>query len=329
MNVFITGATGFIGFHLAKRLAEEGHMVHAIYRSIEKTRSLNHNNIKWFKGDILDVESLEIAIKDCVQVYHLAAYAVVWEQNLGDFAKYNIQGTINVIEVALKNGINNIVITSTAGVFGPSLKGEINENTLPTITYFTGYERTKAESEKIIEKYSKEGRRIILVNPTRVYGPGVLNESNSVTIMIKKYIEGKWHFVPGNGESIGNYAFIDDVVNGHILAMKNGKNCERYLLGGENISYNGLFNKINDIIGKKHRLIKTPLFLMLGMANFLIILNKFFRIRPMITPAHVRKFNYNWETNISKAERELGYTKTAFDDALKKTIYWINFSINN
>ena len=324
MNIFITGATGFIGQHLAKRLADEGHIIHAIYRSFEKTKSLIHGNVRWFKGDIMDVESLEIAMKGCVQVYHLAAYAVVWEKNPDDFEKYNVQGTINVIETAVKSGINDIVVTSTAGVFGPSIKSVIDENSISSVLYFTGYEKSKAESEKIIEPYSKNGLRIIIVNPTRVYGPGILNESNSVTKMIKKYIKGKWHILPGNGKSIGNYAFIDDVVNGHILAMQKGRTGERYILGGENVSYKEFFNNINKITGKKHFLLKTPLILMLGFAKLLILFNRLFGIRPLITPAHVRKFNCNWETNIFKSKKELGYLITSFNEGLKKTIYWVD-----
>jgi hypothetical protein len=109
--------------------------------------------------------------------------------------------------------------------------------------------------------------------------------------------------------------------------MQKGKTGERYILGGENISYNKLFREINKIIGKKHVLFRTPLFLILGIANFLILLNKIFGIRPFITPAHVKKFSYNWETNTSKSEKELGYTKTGLNEALQKTITWINYSI--
>ncbi len=324
MKIFITGATGFIGQHLAKRLINEGHIVHAIYRSIGKTKSLNHENIKWFEGDILNCESLETGMKGCDQAFHLAAYAVAWEKNPGDFKKFNVQGTINVIETALKCGINNIVITSTAGVFGPSQNGEIDETTVPSIPYFKGYEFTKAESEKTAIDYIKKGLRIIIVNPTRVYGPGVLNESNSVTKIIKKYIEGKWHILPGNGKSAGNYAFIDDVVNGHILAMQKGRSGERYILGGENISYRKLFDTINEITGEKHFLINVPLVFMIGISKFLIIMNKVFGIKPLITPAHVRKFNYNCETNIHKAETELGYVITNIEEGLKRTISWFN-----
>ena len=138
----------------------------------------------------------------------MAAYAAAWEKKPGDFSKYNVQGTINVIETAKKLGINDIVVTSTAGVFGPSLNEIITEATVSNIPYFTGYERSKAESERIISDYVRKGMRIVIVNPTRVYGPGALNESNSVTKMIKSYIEGKWHIIPGNGKSIGNYVFV-------------------------------------------------------------------------------------------------------------------------
>lgn len=325
MNIFITGATGFIGHHLAKRLAEEGHIVHAIYRSLEKTKSLIHDNIKWFKGEILNIESLENAMQRCDQVYHLAAHAVAWEKNPGDFAKYNIQGTANVLNVAKKLGINDIVVTSTTGVFGPSLQGRIDENAIPSVMYFTGYERTKAESMQIIQDYVKQGMRIIAVNPTRVYGPGALNESNSVTKMIIKYIKGKWHILPGNGESIGNYVYVDDVVNGHLLAMQNGRSGEQYILGGENVSYKKFFKTIDTITSERHLLIKMPFPVMLGIAYIMILLNRIFGIIPRITPAHVRKFNYNWEVNITKAVTELGYRITSLEEGLRKTISWINF----
>jgi len=323
MKIFITGATGFIGQHLAKRLVEEGHTVHAIYRSFAKTKSLNYDAIKWFKGDILSMESLEAAMKDCDQVYHLAAYAVAWEKNKGDFEKYNIQGTINVIESAINSKIKSMVITSTAGVFGPSLKNCIDEDTHSLLPHFTGYEKSKAESEKMIAEYVKKGIRIVIVNPTRVYGPGILNESNTVTKMIISYLKGSWHFIPGNGLSIGNYAFVTDVVDGHIQAMQKGRSGERYILGGENICYVTFFETINKITGENHFLFKIPVLLLVGMGYLLEALNFLFKIKPPFTPAHVKKFNFNWETNTLKAEKELNYKKTPFTEGIEKTIEWI------
>ena len=322
MAIFITGATGFIGANLALRLANEGHTVHAIYRNIEKTKGIVHSGLKWFQGDIMDLKSLEKAMFGCEQVYHIAAQASVWEPNHGDFIKFNVQGTIHVLDIARKIGINNIVVTSTAGVFGPSFNGVITEQSESTIPLATGYERSKAESERIIQDYVRKGMRIIIVNPTRVYGPGALNESNSVTIMIKKYVQGKWHVIPGNGESIGNYVFVNDVVEGHILAMTKGQAGERYILGGENITYNQLFNILKVNSDLNHWLVRIPLTVMLAASNLLLLINKLTKIPPAITPAHVRKFTYNWEVVSEKAKNELGYRPISFNEGSKRTIEW-------
>jgi nucleoside-diphosphate-sugar epimerase len=320
MKYFITGATGFIGEHLVHKLASEGHIIHAIYRSESKIASIQHKNIKWFKGDIMDVAALKLAMTGCEQVFHIAALAAAWEKKPGDFQKFNVNGTVNVIETAKECAIMKIVVTSTAGIFGPSINKTITEKSISPLPHFTGYESSKAECERVISKYVKQGMNIVIVNPTRVFGPGALSESNSVTIMMKKYIEGKWHFIPGNGQSIGNYAFVDDIVNGHILAMQKGIAGERYILGGENISYIDFFRTVKEASGKSSWTVKIPLYVMLSFAYFLLLLNKIFNIVPAITPAHIRKFNYNWKVSSEKAIQELGYTCTSFKNAVSLTI---------
>jgi farnesol dehydrogenase len=320
MKIFVTGATGFIGEHLVRKLISEGQIVHAIYRSELKITHLQHENIRWFKGDIMNIASLELAMLGCEQVYHIAALAAAWEPSPGDFRKYNVQGTVNVLEAAHKCRVQKIVVTSTAGIFGPSIQNIITEKSVSSMSHFTGYELSKAESERVIAGYVKTGMNIVIVNPTRVFGPGILNESNSVTIMIKKYIDGKWHFIPGNGESIGNYVFVNDVVNGHILAMEKGKSGERYILGGDNVSYNQFFRILEEQTDRKTWMVKMPLFAMLSVGYFLLLLNKLIKIRPAFTPDHVRKFNYNWEVSSNNAINDLGYKITPFGEAVKATL---------
>ena len=323
MKVFVSGATGFIGSRLANVLAEKGFIVHALYRSENKTSTLHHKNIRLFKGDILDKNSLEKAVKSCEQVYHVAAYASVWEKNPALIYHLNIEGSINIIEVAKKEGVKKIVLTSTAGVLGSSQNGTLDENSYPD-TQFGDYESSKFILEKIVRSLNPEDIKIVLVNPSRVFGPGLLSESNSVTIMIDKYLRGKWHYIPGDGESIGNYVYIDDVVSGHILAMEKGKAGERYILGGENLSFNEFFDKIRNVSGKKTWLVKLPLWMMILISKFMMFLAHNFGIKPMITPAHVKKFNRNFRLDTKKAEIELGYKSISFEEALKKTIIWIN-----
>lgn len=324
MKVFISGATGFIGSKLALKLAGEGHTIHALYRSEKKAEVLKHHGIKLFKGDILDPESLKKAMYDCELVYHTAAYTSVWEKDHSRIYHLNIEGTINIIHAAIFNKIKRIVCTSTAGVLGASGPDrELDENSPPPEHYFIDYENSKAILEKILKLISLKGPEIIIVNPSRVYGPGILSESNGVTRMVDKYIKGKWHFIPGNGKSIGNYVHIDDVVQGHILAMEKGKNGERYILGAENISYNDFFKIIRELSDKNYSLFKIPLFLMLFAAKFMIFIAYLFNTKPLITPSLVKKFNMDFIISSDKAKKELTYSPMSLKSGLENTIKWL------
>jgi nucleoside-diphosphate-sugar epimerase len=327
MNIFISGATGFIGKKLALRLAGEGHLVHALFRNPEKAKDLDHPNIKLFKGDINDEESLKNAIKSCEQVYHVAAFTEVWAKNKETIYDLNVKATETILKIARAEGVKKLVFTSTAGVLGPSVNGIVDENTYRTLDYFIEYEQTKAIAEERVKEYAKSGPECVIVNPTRVYGPGVLSKSNSVTVMIKSFAEGKWRIIPGNGRSIGNYVFVDDVVDGHILAMEKGISGQRYILGGDNISYLDFFQILRELTGKKHRLFKLPLFIMLSAAKLMMFFTWIFSTKPMITPALVRKFNYNWNVSSAKAERELGYGPVSFKKGAEKTLEWINLKM--
>lgn len=322
LEVFVTGGTGFIGEHLIRYLIDKGYIVHALYRSEEKKLLVNLKQVHWHKGDITDFDVLVESMRGCKQLYHVAAYAVAWEEHKGDFHKYNVQGTINVLNAAIVNNVQKVVFTSTAGIFGPSIHEVITENNISSLPHFTGYESSKAEAEQIVMQYVYDKKLpVVIVNPTRVFGPGILNQSNSVTLMIKKYIEGNWHILPGNGNAIGNYAFVKDVVEGHYLAMQYGKPGERYLLGGENLSYKQFFSKLAKLSGKKQFLIKMPLGIMLFIAYIIVAIHKINKkFLPPFTPAHVRKFNYNWEVSCKKAIKVLNYKITPFEIALKHTI---------
>ncbi len=324
MNIFITGSTGFIGVPLIQKLATLGNTVHALYRSEEKKKKLSHPNIKFFNGDIMNIESLKKAMNGCEHVYHIAAFTNVWAKHKNLIFDLNVTGTKNVLDVALATGVKKVIYTSTAGILGPSIQEKIHENTERQLDYFLEYERTKAEAEKLIKTYLKKDIEIAIVNPTRVYGPGVLSKSNSVTLIIRSYLAGKWRLIPGNGKSIGNYVFIDDVVNGHILAMKNGRNGERYLLGGSDLSYLDFFSILKKVTGKNQMMLKVPLFFMFFMAHSMMLLTKIFNTSPLITPALIKKYNYSWEVSSQKAINELGYNITPFETGATQTVQWIN-----
>ncbi|MEE9460645.1 MAG: NAD-dependent epimerase/dehydratase family protein, partial [Bacteroidales bacterium] len=141
-TVLVTGATGFVGKQLALRLAGSGHMVHAMYRSEAKIGELQHKNIRLFKGTLTDLASIDNAMKGCDQVYHLAAFAAVWTRKPESIYEQNVQGTLNILESALKYGVKRVVHTSTAGVFGPSGEKPNSEDSPMAESHFIHYDRS-------------------------------------------------------------------------------------------------------------------------------------------------------------------------------------------
>jgi len=324
MSVFVSGATGYIGIQLVKRLAGSGTQVHALYRSKEKARLITLKNVKLFKGDILDRSSLETAMKDCQSAYHVAAFAGV-SATASKIHELNVEGALNVLRIAQKLNMNRVVVTSTAGILGPSRAGEeVDENTSPPDSFFTSYEHSKYILEQELKRFNTESIEIIIVNPTRVYGPGLLSESNGVTSMIKKYIKNNWRYLPGSGNQCGNYVFVEDIVTGHLLAMEKGEPGERYLLGGENLTYLQLFGLVREASGCKRRLFRIPLWLMLFISQIIKILSSITGRPPLIVPELVRKFNHHWRVSSEKAIRELGYTPVSAREGIERTVQWIN-----
>jgi nucleoside-diphosphate-sugar epimerase len=323
MEVFVSGATGFIGIQLVKRLVSEGVTVHALYRSESKAELIHHPNVSLFKGDILDKESLRRALKGCQEAYHTAAFAGVWAKDPGMVERLNVDGALNVIEAAGSQGVRRIVVTSTAGILGPSEKEAVDEESPAPNSFFTAYEASKFQLEKKLRARCTTNPEVLIVNPTRVYGPGYLSESNGVTKMIKQYMEGSWRLIPGDGNSLGNYVFVEDVVSGHLLAMRKGTPGERYVLGGENISYKQLFQFTREASGINKKLFRVPLWLMLGTAGLMQGLSKLSGKPPLIVPKLVHKFNHNWIVSSEKAKRELGYQPRTAQEGIQQTVQWI------
>ncbi|MBK8969554.1 MAG: NAD-dependent epimerase/dehydratase family protein [Lewinellaceae bacterium] len=192
-KIFITGATGYIGARLSLKLAGQGRQVRALVRNPEKMKYIQHPNISGIEVALHNVELLQQAMTGCSEVYHIAALAGVWHPDPQAFHKINVQGSLNILEAARRAGIRRVVLTSTAGVMGPTPDGspvQEHTNTNPDLT--TAYERSKLEAEqKTLEFADRHGLELIIVNPSRVYGPGQWSESNGVTKMIRGYAAGR------------------------------------------------------------------------------------------------------------------------------------------
>lgn len=324
MKSMVTGATGFIGNRLVNELLNLGAEVHVLARSQKKVVELFGNKVSFFEGDLWNTDIIKEATRNCDVIFHLAAFANIWSKDKTLAFKTNVTGTKNILDAALKNKVKRVVFTSSSAVLSPSVNGEIiDETSAMPKKYLTDYETTKVMAEQLCVDYSKKGLDVVIVNPPRVFGPGLLNKSNSVTILIKKYISGKWRFIPGNGEAIGNYVFIDDVVKGHLLASQKGLSGEKYILGGTNISFNGFFNTLSKFSGKSYRLFHLPLSLLLVVSKFELFMAETFGKSPLISPPWARRYLQNRPVSSKKAITQLEYTITPLEEGMLKTIEWL------
>ncbi|RZM30544.1 MAG: SDR family NAD(P)-dependent oxidoreductase [Pedobacter sp.] len=320
LRVLVTGASGFIGRKLCLTLAEMGYEVTALCRDVNHPYLIRHHNIDFIKGDVLEPESLEKAMKGCYQVYHTAAMAKMWCKNDQDFYDVNVLGTRNVLSCALKLDVDRVVHTSTCGVWGPTLNLPVCENDPRAVGFPISYERTKYLAELQVKEFVKLGLEVVIVNPSRVYGEGPITDSNTVSKMVDGYIRGTWHFIPGDGKAIANYAFVDDVVAGHIAAMQNGRNGERYILGGEDVSFNGFFKTLKEITGKRRKLYKVPLGIIKAFSLVESIKSRLFNLTPYFLPEFADRLRCNQQYSSQKAAAELNYQITPFSVGIGKTI---------
>ncbi|MEM7454151.1 MAG: NAD-dependent epimerase/dehydratase family protein [Planctomycetota bacterium] len=320
MKHFVTGATGLLGGRLCRALAESGDEVVAFCRNPDRLQ-VTHDRISTARGDVTDAMSLEKGIEGCDTCFHLAALARQWHPDPDAFTKVNFQGTINVMEAAASADVKRFVYTSTAGVYGASTEGAmVDESVGLERAMPTAYELSKRSSQQLFQIECMGGFPGVVVNPARVFGPGPLNESNSVAKIMAQYKSGDWRFKPGNGESIGNYVFVDDVVQGHIAAMRQGRVGEAYILGGENLSFNQLFDLIGDVVGQRRKLRSVPLWLLKFYSHLQMLKARLCKLPPSLTPPFVDKYSRNYCLSSDKAVKELGYSITPIREAIEQTL---------
>ena len=325
LRVLVTGATGFIGTKLVQALVERGCAVRALTRASSPTAGPAGAGVELCQGNILDPESLRRGMDGCEQVYHLAAYAKNWARDRSVFFEHNLNGTRNVLAAAEACGVKRLVVTSTIVTLGPTAPGVVGDESSPRSTprFFTEYEESKTAAEGEVLEWAARGGPAVLVNPTRVYGPGKLTEGNSVTLMIEQYLRGRLPVLLNGGVNVGNYALVDDLVRGFLLAMEKGRVGERYLLGGENISLKGFFSLVDEAAGARHRQISLPPWGALAFARFEELKARGFGIYPKITPGWVETFLADWVYSCAKAERELGYAITPLRQGIRATCEWL------
>ena len=326
MNILITGSTGYIGNLLALRLADEGHFIHALIRDQQKSWLVRHKNIRVFLGDLANEEDVRTAMEGCEQVYHVAGQVRPWLKNADLFYKTNVTGTVNVCEEAIHLGIKKLVFTSTTGVFGSTNNELFDERASRKQSFLLDYDRSKALAENAVLDYVQNGLKAVIVSPCKVFGPGHTAHSLAANAIICSFLKNQVAFIPSPGRYCVCFSYVQDVVNGHVLAMEKGAVGEKYILGGYNLSYYQFFDRLRNLAKIKGRIICVPKPLVIFAGYLQEVKEKILDGNILFTAKAAKQVFHNYAFSSEKAIKHLGYTTTPLEEAMNKTIQFLKTS---
>lgn len=322
-RAFVTGATGFVGFHVARALRERGIEVRALVREGSDAGILRSIDAEALRGDIRDKGSLESAMRGCDQVFHVAADYRLWVPDPKAMYETNVQGTVNVMETALRSGVGKVVYTSSAGVLASSRTGEpANEETPVDPSHLVGhYKQSKFLAERAVLLLVGRGLPAVIVNPTTPIGAMDRRPTPTGKIIVD-FLKGR---MPAYVDTGLNFVDVEDVAAGHVEASQKGAIGQRYILGNRNLTLGEFLKMLAGLTGKKAPRWRLPYGPVLCAAY---VSEKVARLaegkEPLIPVTGVRMARRYMFFDCSKAAGELGFHQNSLETAAQKAIDWYN-----
>ena len=319
MRYFITGATGFIGRRLALRLREGGHEVRAVVRDPAKAQDLSAAGVTLYPGDITDRKSLQRPMTGADGVFHLAALYKLGSRNVRTAEHVNVTGTRYVLETMRDLGVARGVYTGTLAVFSDT-RGKLVDETYrhrPEDGFLSEYDRTKWRAHyEIAEPLVRAGLPLVTVMPGIVYGPG---DSSAVGALFRQYLQRRLYVIPARTSY--SWAFVDDVVTGHLLAMERGRAGEDYIIGGPVHTLEDTFKLAERVTGIPAPRARLPPALLRRAAGLVGGLETLFALPDAYTAEGLRSSaGVTYIGTNEKARRELGYRPRPLEEGLKETL---------
>jgi dihydroflavonol-4-reductase len=321
MTTLVTGATGFVGSHVARQLLAAGHRVRVLVRPSSNLQALDGLAVEHVKGDLTDLVSLDRAMRGVRRVFHVAADYRLWARNPEEIYATNVEGTRRLFEVAAQAGVERIVYTSTVATIAvPTHGGTLpSEETRATIEQMIGhYKRSKFWAELEAIKAAAAGVPVVIVNPTAPVGPGDWKPTPTGRIIVD-FLNGK---MPAYVDTGLNVVAVEDVATGHLLAAERGRIGERYILGARNMTLKQILDALAVITRHPAPRVRLPHAVALAAGYADELLARITGREPQIPVEGVKMSRHRMFVASDKAERELGYKPSAVEGALASAVRW-------
>src|ERR1700678_3840566 len=321
MKAFVTGATGFVGSHVARVLAEHGADLRLLVRSGSDPRNIEGIHADRVLGDLRDPESIEKAMSGCDVVFHVAADYRLWVRDPEQMYRANVEGTRAVLEAARKNHVRRVVYTSSVATMGFTSNGHpADEDSPVSLDGMIGhYKRSKFMAEEVALEAGRGSMDVVVVNPSTPVGEQDIKPTPTGRIVVD-FLKKKF---PAYVDTGLNLVDVRECARGHVAAMEKGRSGERYILGGENLTLKQILDKLGAITGLPSPTVKLPYFV--AYAAGLVDENFSGRLmgrEPRATVETVRMGKKKMWASSAKAERELGWKTVPADDALRRAVEW-------
>lgn len=314
--VLVTGASGFVGWHVARLLVERGYNVRALVRPTSRVPDLE---IERAPGDLRDPPSLNRAARGCQAVFHVAADYRLWSKDPNDLYQSNVDGTRNMLAAARTAGVERLVYTSTVGCIGVPDGGIGDENQTVSLDKMAGaYKRSKFLAEQAALEAASTGMPVVIVNPTAPMGDHDFKPTPTGQI-ISDFLNGAMPAYIDTGLNVVN---VRDVALGHLLAFERGRIGERYILGSENLTLGEILKELAGITGRKAPTIELPYFVAYTAGVVTTAWAHLTGIAPRAPLEAVRMARKKMWVSHAKASRELGFAPGPAHGALSDAVAW-------
>lgn len=319
MATLVTGASGFLGSHVARQLVARGDDVRVLLRPSSHNRAIGDLSLEYVTGDLRDADSLERAVKGAQRVFHVAADYRLWARRSREIYDSNVGGTKNLLAAAKRAGVAQFIYTSTVATIAVDRSEPPNELTEAKLEEMVGhYKRSKWMAEREVLNAAKEGLPVIVAMPTTPVGPWDWKPTPTGKIIVD-FLNGK---MPGYVETGLNFVGVEECAAGHLLVAEKGKIGERYLLGAENLTLKQVLDILEKVTGLSAPTLKIPHGVALGVAYASTIFSRLIGEEPQIPIEGVKIARHKMFVDCSRAKRELGFQPGPVAAALERAVRW-------